>query len=252
MNQMSDHSSMKDRLLAQAGNSDRPTITYFTTRAVLFYISAAITIFSLFQNWLVIDLDLGYFQMESILGTVNPFRIPGALGNVKEMLSAYSMFLPDGLMNGLSIAQTFGYLLLLLAAGSVACYVYSAFLRIKENDTCARFGRIAALLAVLTVVCFTVLITVGIESVMKVTGYSGASVLVLKKVFSGPALVSLIGAAISAYCAVMNAEFKENVVIYHDGKLRIDRGEKWRCKNCGKKNLSLLERCYYCGTEKDI
>ena len=77
---MNQNMTMKDRLMDQSNKSDIPTITYITPKAIIFYIAAILAILGMFGNWFALDLNLGYFQLDDILGTVNPFedrqRIP--------------------------------------------------------------------------------------------------------------------------------------------------------------------------------
>lgn len=246
MDQLKNKSTMKDRLMALSEDSDRPTVTYITPKAICFYASAVIAVVCMFMNWLSLDLDLGYLQLHDILGTLNVFTLPGGIGEIKDALAGFSMFLPDGVMQGISAARFAGVVLMAVSIASIACYTYAAFLRIKEDDNCAKFGKLAALLAVLTVVGFVALIVV----ILNAIDASAAVGEILGKILTGPCVITLVAALVSAYCAVMDMAFKENVVIYHDGRLKIDNGPEWKCEKCGKKNLSLLERCYNCGAAR--
>lgn len=246
MDQITQNKTMKERLLDQSNKSDIPTITYITPKAIIFFISAAVTIFSLFGNWFDLDLDLGYLRLDDILGTVNPFSMAGALAEVEDSLGLFGAFMPGKVMDGLAMLKFISIALMVLAIGAIVLYVYAAFLRLKENDQTVRFGRLGALCALLTVVGFAGMI-IGLLSALDASSVIGSA---LGKILTGPCMVTLIGAVVSGYCAVMDMGFKEDVVIYHNGVIKIDRGEKWKCTCCRRKNLSLLENCYYCGTKK--
>lgn len=243
---MEQNKTMKERLLDPTNKSDIPTITYVTTRAIVFYITAVLAVVGMFGNWFALDLNLGYVQLNEILGTVNPFTMVGAISDIEETLGMFSMLLPDEIIRGFGIIQFVSFVLMVLSAASVGLYVYAAFLRLKENDMTVRFGRIAALCAMTTVAVFVGLI-IGLLASMGASAYIGSAI---GKILTSSCLITLLCAAVSMWAAVMDTEFKENVVIYHNGILKIDRGPKWRCVGCGRKNLSLLDKCYYCGKEK--
>lgn len=243
---MDQNKTMKERLLDQSNKSDIPTITYVTTRAIIFYVCAVAVVIGMFGNWFALNLNLGYLQLNEVLGTVNPFTMVGALGEVKESLGMFGMFLPADVMNGLGALQFVSYVLMILAIGAVVLYAYAAFLRIKENDQTARFGKIGAVCAIATVVVFIGMV-VGLLVALDASSYIGGAI---GKIMTGPCMITLICAAVSAWAAVMDMGFKEDVIIYHDGTLKIDRGTKWKCSCCHRKNLSMLEKCYYCGKEK--
>lgn len=246
MDQSTKTLTMKERLQMQSGESDLPTITHFTTKAILFCVSALVTVACMFLNWLSLDLDLGYLQLHDVLGTVNVFSLPGALGELKESLGILGAFLPAEVMDGIGMAQFASIILMIAAIASIACYVVAVILRIRANDKCVTIGRIAAALAAVTVVGFVVLVAVSLNA-MEASAVIGE---VLGQIIAGPSVFVLGGALISAICAVMDMGFKEDVIIYHDGRMKIDRGEKWKCR-CGRMNLSLLDHCYYCGQEKE-
>lgn len=238
--------TMKERLMDQSNKSDVPTITYVTPKAIIFFISAIATIIGMFGNWFALDLDLGYFQLNDILGTVNPFTMSGSLGEIEDSLGVFAAFMPADVMDGIAMLKFISIILMVLAVGAIVLYVYAAFLRFKENDQTARFGRLGALCALLTVVGFIGMV-VGLLSALDVSSAIGSAI---GKIFGSPCVFTLIGAMVSAYCAVMDVGFKEDVVIYHDGVIKIDRGEKWKCSCCKRRNLSLLENCYHCGAKK--
>lgn len=246
MDRITQNMTMKERLLDESNKSDIPTITYITPKAIIFFISAAATILSMFGNWFAIDLDLGYLRLDDILGTVNPFTISGAMGEIEESLGVLGAFMPSDVMDGLAMLKFVSIVLLILAIGAIVLYVYAAFLRLKENHQTMRFGRLGALCALLTVVGFTAMV-MGLLFALEASSVIGSA---LGKILSGPCLITLIGAFVSSYCAVMDMGFKENVIIYHGGIIKIDRGPKWKCSCCRRNNLSRLEHCYYCGTEK--
>ena len=246
MDQTTQNLTMKERLLDQSNKSDTPTITYVTTKAILFFISAVATIASLFGNWFALDIDLGYFSLDDVLGTVNVFRMPAAINEIEESFGMFGVFLPEDIKSGLAMVKFACYALMILAIAAIALYVYAAILRIKRDDNTAKFGRIAAGCAVLTVVGFVLMVGVLLNSLEAMNLFGSA----IGKILSGPCLVTLVGAIVSAICAVMDIGFKEDVVIYHNGVLKIDRGPKWRCSCCHRRNLSLLEKCFYCGTNK--
>lgn len=243
---MDQNKTMKERLLDQSNKSDIPTITYVTPRAIVFYVAAVVAILSMFGNWFALSVNLGYVQLNEVLGTVNPFTMVGALGDVEESLGVFSMLLPSEVMNGLGVLRFVSCILMVAAIGAIVLYVYAAFLRIKENDKTARFGKLASLCALLTVVGFIGMV-IGLLTALDASAYIGSA---LGKILTGPCTVTLICAAITASCSVMDMGFKEDVVIYYDGTLKIDRGPKWRCSSCRRMNLSLLEKCYHCGKEK--
>lgn len=247
MDQSAKYMTMKDKLQMAADGSDHPTITYQTPKAFTFYVSATITVISMFLNWLSLDIDLGYFRLEEVLGTVNLFTLPGSMGDIKDVLSPYGMFLPEGLMSGLSTAQFVGIVLMVAACAAIACYIYAIFLRIKEDDNCAKFGKLAAMVTIAVFVGFVVLISASLSAIDAAAAMSQ----IMTKILTGAGAITLVGAIVTLCCANMNIGFKEDVVIYHNGIIKIDKGPKWRCKSCRKKNLSRLERCYYCGMKKE-
>lgn len=243
---MDQNKTMKERLLDQSNKSDIPTITYVTPRAIIFYVAAIAAILGMFGNWFALNLNLGYVQLNEVLGTVNPYTMAGALGDIKDSLGMFSMLLPEEVMNGLGVLQFMSCVLMVLAVGSIVLYVYAAFLRMQENDQTARFGKLAALCALLTVVGFIGMV-IGLLVSLDASAYIGDA---LGKILTSPCLITLIGLVVSAYCAVMDMGFKADAVIYYDGTIKIDRGAKWRCTCCHRNNLSMLEKCYYCGKEK--
>lgn len=243
---MDQNKTMKEKLLDPSNKSDIPTITYVTPRAIIFYIAAIAAIVAMFGNWFALDLDLGYVQLNEVLGTVNPFTMVGALGDVEESLGVFSMLLPSDVLDGLAMLKFVSCVLMVLAIASIVLYAYAAFLRIKENDKTARFGKLASLCALLTVVGFAGMV-ISLLSALDASSYIGSA---LGKILTGPCAVTLLCAVVTASCAAMDMGFKEDVVIYYDGTLKIDRGPKWRCSSCRRNNLSLLEKCYYCGKEK--
>lgn len=247
MNQVAQNTTMKERLMDNSSNSDTPTITHVTTRAIIFYISAIAAIIGMFGNWLEIDLDLGYLKLENLLGTINPFTISGAVGEIQDKIVVLSSLLPNEVAEGLSMLKLFGIGLLLLASCSLVFYLCAIFLRMKENDRTVIFGRLGAVCALLSVVGFIGIIV----SMISTLGVSSKTGSIIGEILTGPCLLTLIGAAVSCCCAVMDMAFKEDVVIYHDGVMKIAREEKWRCRCCRRRNLSLLEKCYYCGKEKE-
>lgn len=238
--------TMKDRLLDQSNKSDIPTITYVTPKAIIFYTAAILAILGMFGNWFAIDLDLGYLQLNDVLGTVNPFTMGGALSELEDSLGMLSLFMPSDFMDGLGMLRFFSYVLMILAIVSIALYVYAALLRLKENDRCARIGKLAAGCALLTVVGFVGMAVV-LLSAMEVSSVLGSA---LGIILISPCAITLASACITIYCAPMDMGFKEDVVIYYDGTIKIDKGPKWTCNACHRRNLSRLEKCYYCGMEK--
>ncbi|MBQ8835144.1 MAG: hypothetical protein IJ001_09530 [Oscillospiraceae bacterium] len=243
---MEQNTTMKERLLDPSNKSDIPTITYVTPKAIIFFVAVIATIVSMFSNWFAMDLDLGYFQLNDVLGTVNVFRMPVTLGEIEESIGMFSAFLPGEVKTGFAIIKLVSIVLMLVGAVAIVSYAYAAFLRLQKNDKTAKFGRLGALCAVLTVVGFISMV-IGLLFALDASSAIGNA---LSKILSGPCTVTLLGALASGYCAVMDVGFKEDVVIYHNGILKIDKGPKWRCRCCHKKNLSRLEKCYYCGTEK--
>ena len=243
---MGQYKTMKERLLDPANKSDIPTITYVTTRAIVFYITALLAVVGMFGNWFALDLNLGYVQLNEVLGTVNPFTIVGAIRDIEDALGMFSMFLPDEIIRGLGIIKFAGCVLMVLSVASIVLYAFAAYLRLKENDKTVRVGKIAALCAMVTVAVFIGLI-IGLLVSLDASEYIGSAI---GKILTSFCLITLLCSAISMWAAVMDMGFKEDVVIYHDGILKISRGKKWRCTGCARKNLSLLEKCYYCGKEK--
>ena len=238
--------TMKDRLMDQSNKSDIPTITCITPKAIIFYIAAILAILGMFGNWFALDLNLGYFQLDDILGTVNPFTMGGSLGELEDSLGMLAAFMPGEFMDGLGMLRFFSYVLMVLAVVSIALYAYAAFLRLKENDQCARFGKLAALCVILTVVGFIGMVLV-LLSAMEITSVLGSA---LSTILISPCAITLACAVVTFFCAPMDMGFKEDVVIYYDGTIKIDNGPKWTCGTCHRKNLSRLDKCYYCGTKK--
>lgn len=39
-------------------------------------------------------------------------------------------------------------------------------------------------------------------------------------------------------------------IVHADGNVSYDNGPEWKCR-CGRKNLSSLKHCYYCGADRD-
>ncbi len=222
------------------------TYTFVTRKAIVFYISAALTIVSMFLNWFPLDIDLEFVSMENVLGNVTIFTLPGALGELKESLGVLASFLPENVSNAFSAVQFVCYILAVAGIASCVLYIYAAYLRIKAQDKTVLVARIAAGLAIVSAFGFAAMISV----VMSKLGVSNALGAVLGTVCKSAWLVTVIGAVISLCCAVMNMEPKEDVVFYHDGSWKISRGPKWTCSGCNRKNYALLERCYYCGKKK--
>ncbi len=220
--------------------------TFVTRKAIVFYISSVVTVVSMFFNWLPVDLDFEYFQINEVLGKVNVFTLPGALKELKETLGIMWSFLPNDVQSGYSVIQFCSYILLTMAAASIALYVLAVYLRLKIKDRTVLAGRLAAALAILSAVGFAAMVAYVISAVGDSDGISAIIGVVVKT----PWITVVLGGIVCWFCAIMNMEPKENVVFYHDGSWKIDRGEKWRCNLCHRRNLSLLDRCYYCGTQK--
>lgn len=247
MDQATQNMTMKDRLLDPSNKSDIPTITYVTPKAIIFVVSAIVTIISMFGNWFSLDLDLGYLQLDDILGTVNVFRMPAALGEIEESIGIFSAFLPSSVTDGFALLKFVSFVLMALGIAAIALYACAAFLRLQTNDKTALFGRIAALCAALTGIGFIAMVA-GLLNALDASSIIGNA---LGKILTGPCLITLIGAGVSAFCAVLDTGFKEDVVIYHTGIIKIDQGPKWKCSSCNRKNLSRLDKCYYCGAKKE-
>lgn len=243
---MEENKTMKERLLDPANKSDIPTITYMTPRAIIFYTAAVAAIVGMFGNWFALDLDLGYFQLNEILGKINPFTMVKGVGEVINSLGVLSAFLPEEVMSALRLLSVVSWMLMILAIGAIVLYAYAAYLRISENDMTAKYGRIASICAAITS-CGFAAVVVCLLAALDANDYIGSA---LGMIASGPCMVTLVAAVAAGCCAVLDMGFKEDVVIYHNGVLKIDRGPKWKCACCGRKNLSLLEKCYYCGKDK--
>ena len=226
--------------------SDIPTETFVTPKAFVFFGSAIAAVICLFMNWLPLDLNLGYLELEDVLGTINVFTLFGAVSNLKEVLGMFGVLLPDGVTLGFVIIRISGLLLSACGIAVIVLYSYAAFHRLKGDDKCVRAGKLAALITCMTVFLFVLLVLICFMAmdIMEAFGQ------VVGKVLTGPCMFTLIAAIISGYCAVRDSRFKENVVIYHNGEIKIDDGPMWKCASCRRKNLSLLQKCYYCGKEK--
>lgn len=241
--------TMKEKLMMASDGSDMPTVTYVTTKAIAFYISAAVAIVCMFLNWFALDVDLVYLNLKDILGTVNVFTLPGALAEIKDGIGVLGALLPAEITDSLSGAHFVSVALMVAAIASIGCFGISVFFRLKEDDKCVNIGRLGALLAAVTAIGFIVLISTSLGGMLKAIGAAEAAENIMGIVLAGPCAFTLIGAEIAAFCAVMDMGFKEDVIIYYDGKMKIAKGPKWKCR-CGRMNLSPLDRCYYCGKDR--
>lgn len=236
---------MKDPNYIQE-TSDTPTETFVTTRAIIFYISSILAIVCMFLNWLPLDIELGLARFSDVLGTINAFTLIGAMSDLKESVGILSYWLPDELTSGFSLVSVVGGILFIAGIAAIVLYAYSMLLRLKEDDRCVRIGKLAALVAVGISVGFMLLVM----SCVLAMDMSDALGQVMGDVLTGPCMLTLICALVSGYCAVRDMQYKEDVVIYYNGLLKIDNGPKWRCDSCHRSNLSRLEKCYYCGIKK--
>ena len=240
---------MKERLMRASEGSDMPTVTYVTTKAIIFYISAGVTIVCMFLNWFALDIDIPYLNLNAkeVLGTVNVFTLPGALSEIMD--SPWLSMLPE-IKDGLSGAHFISIVLMLAAVASIGCLGFSVYFRLRENDKCVLIGRLGAIFAAAASIGFIVLVNSSIGSFLRAIDATEAAESVMQIVLTGPCAFTLIAAVVVAICAVRDMGFKENVVIYHNGIMKIDNGPLWRCSCCHRRNLSLLKKCYYCGNEK--
>lgn len=241
--------TMKDKLQMASEGSDMPTVTYVTVKAIVFYISAAVTIVCMFLNWFPLDVDLAYLNLKDILGTVNVFTLPGALAEIKDGLNILGALLPNEVMDGISGAHFVSIALMIVAIASIGCFGVSVFFRLKANDRCVNVGRLGALLAAAVAIGFIALISTSLGSMLNAIRADDVAGNVMGIILSGPCSFTLIGSVIAAICAVMDMSFEEDVIIYHDGRMKIAKGPKWKCR-CGRMNLSPLDRCYYCGKDR--
>lgn len=229
-------------------HSDMPTVTFITPKAVTFYISSVVTTICMFLNWFSLDLDLGFMRFSDVFGTVNIFTLASTAMKVKDVGGILGAYLPRSVTVGFAFVLLISVALMLAGVTAIALYVYAIILRIQGNDRTVRVGKMAALLTVGTALGFILLITCCVVA-MEITEALGQ---VMGILLSGPCMFSLIGGVVSGYCAVRDMGFKEDVVIYHNGVIKIDNGPKWKCNCCYRNNLSRLERCYYCGAERKV
>ena len=89
-------------------HSDIPTETFATPKAFVFFGSAIAAVICLFMNWLPLDLNLGYFELEDVLGTINVFTLFGAVSDLNEALGMLGSFLPNGVTSGFVIIRISG------------------------------------------------------------------------------------------------------------------------------------------------
>ncbi len=223
-------------------DSDEVEYTFLTKKAMGFYISSLLAVVCMFMNWLPIDLDFEFIELHNVFGTMNIFTLSGALGELKEGLGIFGSLLPEGY----GITQFFGVVLMLIGVISIGCYAAAIVLRLMGKDEFVRLGKLGALTACVGSVGFLILACVCFRKVLGVGTLPEVAGTILKSPWS----ITLVCALVSAYCAVRNMEPKEDIVIYHNGKVRISRGPKWNCRCCGRRNLDLLEKCYYCGRDK--
>lgn len=236
---------MKDPNYIQE-TSDTPTETFVTTRAIVFYISSILAILCMFLNWLPLDIELGYAQFSDVLGTINAFTLIGAMSDLKEAVGMLSYLFPNELTFGFFLASVMGVILFIAAVATIILYAYAILLRLKGDDRCVRIGKLAALVAVAMSIGFILLVMICVLA----TDLSDVLGQVMGTVLMGPCVLTLICALASGYCAARDVRYKEDVVIYHNGIIKIDNGPKWKCNSCHRANLSRLEKCYYCGEKK--
>lgn len=226
----------------QRDDSDEVEYTFVTKKAIVFYISSVLAIVTMFMNWLPLDIDLKYLKLRNVIGTMNAFTLPFALGDLKKGLGVFGSMLPEGY----DIAQFFSVILILICGVAIVCYIIAIIFRAMGRDESVRIGKLGAVATTMGAVGFLVMACVAFSAVLG----EGTIFKVVGIVLKSPWTITFVCSFISHYCAIRNMEPKEDIVTYHDGKVKISRGPKWNCRCCRRKNLDLLEKCYYCGHEK--
>ncbi len=222
--------------------SDQPTYTFHTPKAIAFYVSSVITTVSMFLNWFKMDLNLGIAYLEDVFGKVNVFTMPGAIGDAKEMLSVFGSLLPNDVTSALGTLQIACYALLVCAVAAIVMYAIASYLRIKQKKETDRMGKIASGLVLVTALGF-VAVLIGCLNGIGAAEVAGS---VMGSIVKSPWLFSVIGAIVTFVCSPLDKCYKEDVVVYHNGILKISNSPRWRC-DCGRENLGRLESCCYCG-----
>ena len=218
----------------------------WSVATVVFCIAAAVVVISMFLNWLVIDLDLGYFQLNDIAEDINVFTLPGMLSDIKEVLSPWSAMLPKELVGGLETAAVFSYLSLVLGICAIVCYVLSVLCRVTGKNHAARLGRWADVLAFMSSAIFVVLLTTVVD---KLAGEKYALDL-FGDVIMGPCGLVAVGTLVSLVTAgrdqVQHGDWVRRYTERIDTTIDEhphDPETEWVCSSCMSVNKQEHEFC---------
>ncbi len=220
----------------------RPTPTYITKSAVAFWAAALIAIVCMFTNWF--PLNMAFFDLEELVGSVSAFTLPGLLEELKDSVGIFGRLLPDEVQRNFAVAQSMSYVLVIAQIAAIGLYGYAAYLRFRGDEKAALMGRTASGLALLGAVGFLLLVIIAFSEI------DGLSDGIVSTVTGSPWIVTVLGAVVTMICSGVDVEYREDTIIFYDGSMVVDRGPKWKCSRCGKKNLSMLTRCYQCGEER--
>ena len=130
-------------------------------RGILFILAAVLGTASMFTNWFPVNLDLGYIQLNEVLGKINALTLSKMVRELEEMLGALAAFLPP------EFAQLKKWSTVLMGCGiiTIALYVIGCALVITgKNEYRDAVAVSAGLGAIVTTVVFCALISAVYEA----------------------------------------------------------------------------------------
>ena len=174
-------------------------------RGILFILAAVLGTASMFTNWFPVNLDLGYIQLNEVLGKINALTLSKMVKELEEMLGALAAFLPP------EFAQLKKWSAVLMGCGvmTIALFVIGCVLVVTGKKAYRDAVAVSAGLgAIVTTAAFCTLIS----AVYEATGASAVKKDALSLVMDSPCKFVLACGVLSIFTMEPVAKFAASFV----------------------------------------